>query len=419
MLIEFSVKNFLSFRNRQTLSLMRAKGDELIAPNTFDALGRISLLRSAVIYGPNAGGKTNFLLALQTMQRIVLDSATESRAGDNLPVNPFRLSSTTRKQPCEFEVIFIADDVRYQYGFATTTDQIVEEWLLAFPKGRTQQWLLRRWNETNNQYDWHLGNSLTGEKRLWKKSTRNNVLFLSTAVQLNSEQLRPVYTWFRKTLRMANMEGWSSNFSAALCEEDEHKKVQVMDYLRAADVGVHDVAVEKKQFDYDDLPNDMPDQEREKIKGRTFMAIMTSHVDEEGNTVRFDMHNESHGTQKIFSLAGPWIDSLEEGYIVIIDELNVGLHPYLTKFLVQLFNSSKFNPNNAQLIFTTHETSILTQDLFRRDQIWFCEKSKDRASKMVPLTDFSPRKGRENMEQAYLSGRYAAVPYITPLHKSS
>lgn len=418
MLIQLSVENFLSFRTRQTLSLVRASGDELMASNTFDAPGEMNLLRSAVIYGPNAGGKTNLLVALQAMQEIVLQSATESQTGDSLPVTPFRLSQATRQKPCEFEVIFIADGVRYQYGFAATDDRIVEEWLLAFPRGRQQRWLSRQWNAANNAYDWQLGNSLAGAKQLWKKSTRDNALFLSTAVQLNSEQLRPIYTWFRETLRMANLGGWSRSFSASLCKKGESERSRIMDYLRAADVGIHDVAVEEKQYESEDLPDSMSEPLKEEIKGRSYLKITTSHVDAEGSTVHFDFDDESHGTRRIFALAGPWIDSLNNGRIVIIDELDVALHPHLTEFLVRLFNNSTINAKNAQLIFTTHDTSILNQDVFRRDQIWFCEKGEDHASTIYPLTDFSPRKGRENLERAYLSGRYGAVPYTTPLRPS-
>lgn len=420
-MIEFSVKNFLSFRDRQTLSLVMAKGNELQTSNTFktDVLKKVDLLRSAAIYGSNAGGKSNFLMALQTMKEIVLESATELKHGDNMPVVPFRLSQTTRQKPSEFEVIFIVDKIRYQYGFAVTVDRIIEEWLLAFPKGRPQQWLWRTWNEADHRYDWQLGNSLAGEKDLWKKTTRENALFLSTAIQLNSEQLRPVYDWFRRTLRTANIAGWTPAFSASLCEQNESEKRHIMDFLQAADLGIHDVAVKKKQFDYADLPGDMPTSLKETIghemKGKSFLEIEILHVDADGRVVNFDFADESHGTQKIFSLADPWIDALNNGYILFIDELHSGLHPHLLEFLVNLFNNSESNSKNAQLIFTTHETSILDQTLLRRDQIWFCEKDDENASKIYPLTDFRPRKGRENLEKSYLSGRYGGLPYVRPL----
>jgi len=421
MLIQFSVTNFRSFRDRQTLSLVMAKGDELLGSNTFqsDVLGKASLLRSAVIYGPNAGGKSNFLLALQSMVEIVLESATELQRGDNLPVTPFRLNQATRQEPSEFEVIFIADRVRYQYGFVATADRIHEEWLLAFPKGRSQHWFGRSWNESDRNYDWEFGNRLTGEKQLWQKSTRENALFLSMAVQLNSEQLRPVYDWFKRTVRTTGIVDWSPVFSASLCEDIAGGKPRIMDFLRAADLGIQDVIVEKKQFDFSDLPKDMPGSIRRELKGKQFLEIKMSHRDIEGKVENFDFEDESDGTQKLFALAGPWIDSLNNGYILFIDELHDNLHPHLVKFLVKLFNDSEINSKNAQLVFTTHETSILNQKLFRRDQVWFCEKDEDHSSKLYPLTDFSPRKGRENLELSYLSGRYGALPYVRSLSRNS
>lgn len=421
MLIEFNVANFRSLRDRQTFSLVKARGDELADSNAFtkQAFNEFELLRSAAIYGPNAGGKSNFLEAMRAMQEIVLESATTMKRGDQLPVAPFRLSETTSKIPSEFEIFFIVDEVRYQYGFSATKERVHEEWLLAYPKGRPQRWFGRDWNEKSQTYDWELGANLVGEKQLWQKSTRENALFLSTAVQLNSAQLQPVYDWFKNTLRMANVAGWSPGFSAQLCETGD--KDQVMDFLHAADMDIDDILVEKKLFDRTILPDDMPDQVKEeilgKLKDKHLLQIKTVHKDGEGNPVTFDMDEESDGTQKLFSFAGPWIDSLENGYVMIIDELHDNLHPRLVQFLVQLFHSAETNPKNAQLVFTTHETSILNQEVFRRDQIWFCEKDKQQATSIYPLSDFSPRKGRENLELAYLSGRYGALPYIRPLMK--
>lgn len=421
MLIEFSVANFRSLFERQTFSLTKAKGDELAASNTFkvQAANQYELLRSAVLYGPNAGGKSNFLLAINTMKRIVVESAATQQRGDKLPVTPFRLSSTARNAPSEFEVMFTVDQVRYQYGFTATAERIHEEWLLAYPKGRPQRWFGRDWNEDKQHYDWELGSNLTGEKQLWQKSTRDNALFLSTAVQLNSEQLQPIYDWFKTTLRLANVGGWSPGFSAKLCEKDE--KAQVMDFLHAADLNIEDIIVEKRPFDPDVLPDDMSDTVKEAISGdlkdKQLLKIKTVHKDVDGKNVVFDFKDESDGTQKLFSFAGPWIDSLAHGNVLFIDELHDNLHPRLVQFLVQLFHSNETNPKNAQLVFTTHETSILNQEVFRRDQIWFCEKDKQQATIVYPLTDFSPRKGRENLELAYLSGRYGALPYVRPLRK--
>lgn len=421
MLIEFSVANFRSLQERQTLSLVKAKGDELVETNTFKAVAanKFELLRSAAIYGPNASGKSNFLLALRAMKKIVLESATSQQRGDKLPVTPFRLSKAMIDAPSEFEVIFIVDQVRYQYGFSTTEERIHEEWLLAYPKGRPQRWFGRDWNEEKQAYDWEMGSNLMGEKQLWQKSTRDNALFLSTAVQLNSQQLQPIYDWFNTTLRLANLGGWGPGFSASLCEKEE--KAQIMDFLRAADLNIEDILIEREPFDIKSLPDDMPDHVKkafaDELKGKQLIDIKTIHKSVEGSNVTFDFEEESDGTQKLFSFAGPWIDCLANGYVLFIDELHDNLHPRLVQFLVQLFHSSETNPKNAQLVFTTHETSILNQDVFRRDQIWFCEKNENQATIFYPLTDFSPRKGRENLELSYLSGRYGALPYVRPIRR--
>lgn len=421
MLVEFSVANFRSLRERQTFSLAKATGNELVDTNTFtvQAANEFELLRSAAIYGPNAGGKSNFLLALRVMKQIVLESATVQQRGDKLPVVPFRLSQVTLQAPSEFEVTFIVDQVRYQYGFSATAERIHEEWLLAYPKGKPQRWLGRDWNESTQSYDWTLGSNLTGEKQLWQKSTRDNALFLSTAVQLNSQQLQPIYDWFKTTLRMTNVRGWAPDYSVSLCEKSE--KTLVLDFLRAADLNIEDIVVTKEPFDPSALPDEMPEHVKqlltEEMKGKQIADIKTIHKTAEGEEVSFDFDDESDGTRKLFSFAGPWIDSLANGYVLFIDELHDNLHPRLVQFLVQLFHSNETNPKNAQLVFTTHETSILNQDVFRRDQIWFCEKDEQQATIVYPLTDFSPRKGRENLELAYLSGRYGALPYVRPLRK--
>lgn len=421
MLIEFSVANYRSLRDNQTFSLVKAKGNELVETNSFTtvAANKFELLRSAAIYGPNAGGKSNFLRAMQAMKKIVLESATSLQRGDKLPVTPFRLSKETSRAPSEFEAIFIVNQVRYQYGFSATQERIHEEWLLAYPKGQPQRWLDRTWNDKTQRYDWKLGNNLTGEKQLWQKSTRDNALFLSTAVQLNSEQLQPIYDWFNNTLRMTNVAGWSPGYSASLCQKSE--KTQIMDFLRAADLNIEDIVVKTDPFDTKTLPDDMPAHVKsllaEELKDKELVDIKTIHKTSEGEEVAFDFEDESDGTQKLFAFAGPWIDTLANGNVLFIDELHDNLHPSLVRFLVQLFHDDETNPKNAQLVFTTHETSILNQEVFRRDQIWFCEKDDRQATTVYPLTDFRPRKGRENLELAYLSGRYGALPYIRPLRK--
>lgn len=422
MLIQFKVANYRSIRDEQTLSLVMGSGSELKHTNAFtpDAPATLPLLRSAAIYGPNAAGKSNVVKALTTMRWLVTRSASGHQSGDELEVTPFRLDDTSSQAPSEFEATFVAEGVRYQYGFAALRERVVEEWLLAFPNGRPQRWFGRQWDEEKQTYAWEMGSSLTGQKQLWLESTRSNALFLSTAVQLNSQQLQPVFNWFKSTLRMATVSGWGPNFTASQCSKSDHK-ARILDFLRAADLDIQDVRVEAEKFSAKHFPDAMPDELKKKIlddmKDKDFYDIKTLHATASGKLIEFDFDEESDGTQKLFAFAGPWLDVLANGYVLFVDELHDNLHPGIVRFLVQLFHDPDSNPNNAQLIFTTHETSILNQEVFRRDQIWFCEKDEAQATTLFPLTDFSPRKDRENLEAAYLDGRYGALPYVRPLKK--
>ena len=419
MIIEFAVENFRSIKTKQTFSLTQSNSDEL-AGNTFDpnVLSASPLLRSAAIYGANAAGKSNFIKAIKVMKDIVANSAKNNQRGDKLPTTHFKLCESSIGKPTEFEVVFIAEGVKYQYGFSACSERVMEEWLYAFPKSRPQRWFIRAFDETKNEYVWDFSSFFVGKKQTWKESTRDNSLFLSTAVMLNSEQLKPVYDWFTKTLKVAGIDGWGAGYTADFCSKEEGKK-DVLKFLNATDLDINDLKLESKKLDSAFLPDDMPSELKEQLlkdlEGTEFIDIKTVHKTAQGKEVLFELDDESDGTRKIFSFAGPWIDTLRNGKVLFIDELHDSLHPHIVKFLVELFHSKKTNPNNAQLIFTTHETSILDQNIFRRDQIWFCKKETDQSTKIYPLSDFSPRKGAENLEKAYLSGRYSALPVVSTL----
>ena len=416
MLMDFKVGNWRSIYEVQTLALVAAKRSELVSGCTFEpgAPATSSLLHSAAIYGANAAGKSNLLRGLRAMKRIVLQSA-KWQHGDLVPVVPFLLGAASEKAPTEFEVTFVSEGVRYQYGFTASVERVHEEWLYAYPHGRAQKWLGRAWDENAAQYQWERCAALVGQKQLWQESTRQNALFLSTAVQLNCKQLLPVYDWFKKTLRMANVAGWDPNFTASQCKEDGLRQ-QILAFLKAADLDILNVMVEPEKMSEKHLPPDMPVGLKSallaEMTDNEVFEIKTVHQALDGRNVVFDLKDESDGTQKFFAFAGPWLDALKNGYVLVIDELHDNLHPKMVAFLVELFHSNKTNPKNAQLIFTTHETSILNQGVFRRDQIWFCEKDTAQATRLYPLTDFSPRKGREDLEASYLAGRYGALPFL-------
>ncbi|MBL6987626.1 MAG: AAA family ATPase [Methylobacter sp.] len=421
MIIEFSVKNFRSIKEQQTLSLVKGKGDEMAEMNSFtpDAKSSVPLLHSCAIYGANASGKSNIIKAIDTMRKIVIGSARDTQRGDDLPVEPFLFSEESKNQPTEFEIFFIAKGVRYQYGFSLTQKRIHEEWLFAYPEGRSQCWLSRVFIAETQSYDWKPCPYLKGRKKLWQEATRSNALFLSTAIHLNSEQLRPIYDWFTDFFHVIPNAHVHHGFTASLCKKDEYKQ-KVMRFLKSADLDIQDFIMESAVLDREkvkfpaDIPDALKDKLLEELKDE-IVNIKTVHRSDQGQVVYLDMDDESDGTQKLFAFAGPIIDVLENGYVLFVDELHNHLHPKMVFFLVALFHNPKTNPKNAQLIFTTHETSILNQEIFRRDQIWFCEKDDNQCTVLYPLSDFSPRKGAENLERNYLAGRYGALPYIRSL----
>ena len=420
MLIEFSVKNFRSIKERQTLSLVSSNSNELRATNTMPVLnGKQALVRSAVIYGPNASGKTNIFKALKAMEEIVLHSAQQQR-GDELPITPYLFDSATRELPTEFEVMLISDGIRYQYGFAATRQRIVEEWLFAYPKGRAQSWIDRKYDPDSDKYVWGKTEKLIGPKQLWQSATRSNSLFLSTAIQLNNSQLQPIFDWFGSVVRFLGIGKISPMFTIEYSSTAKGKR-DVLDLLQNADFAIQDVEIKRERFRPEHLPNNgseiVPQEILEILKDAERIDTQTLHLGHEGESFILDMEEESDGTQKFFALAGPWLDILKHGWVVVVDELNDNLHPLLVKHLIQMFHDTRLNHKNAQLIFTTHETSILSQEVFRRDQVWFTEKDEYNATTLYPLSDFSPRKGVENLEKSYLQGRYGALPYFRDIRQ--
>ena len=415
MLIEFRLSNFMSFRESAKLSMVKAAGDELAETNTFSpaAPSTPDLLCSTAVYGPNASGKSNLVHALRVMRRLVLRSVEEGQKGKPIPVIPFRLDATSRNRPSEFEIVFVSEGVRYQYGFAATSERILEEWLVAYPKGRPQRLIERRYDEASDSDEWGGMAKLTGAKKVWQDATRSNALFLSTAIHLNNRQLAPVFEWFWKVLHIVGPDGLPPVYSMTACEEAEGRR-KILAFLDAADIHIDDIEIKENKVDAKHFPPEVLDTLRHDKEDQyvTVKSPLALHRLENGETESFEWGEESDGTKKLFEFAGPMQEALERGYVVVVDELNNHLHPLLAEYLVQLFHSPERNAANAQLLLTTHDTSLLDQRLLRRDQVWFCRQDRKRGTHLYPLLDHSPRKGSENLAHGYLSGRYGATPYI-------
>ncbi|HED7664192.1 TPA: ATP-binding protein [Campylobacter jejuni] len=417
MLIEFRVENFLSIQDEQVLSMVASTDNTFLTSHTNNDK-KLKLLKSSVLYGANASGKSNIIKALAIMKKIVISSANGQR-GDKLPIIPFLLGNEDNKST-KFEIIFIQNDTKYQYGFILNSEKILEEWLLVFGESnRAQKWFERIYNEKEEKYNYSFGAKFLGSKQLWENSTRDNALFLSVAIQLNNEQLKPVFDFFLKYIRVTCTDSWNDGQEVTIdiLRQDKQK---IISYLKRADLDIEDIVVEETELNKTNLMQENIPQEIKQMmqtdleKGARLKKtdIKTIHTNQQGKQILFDMLElESQGTQKFFKLIGPWVEALEQGYTIVVDELNTHLHPLMTKFLVNLFHNEDLNKSNAQLIFTTHDTSILNQDVFRRDQIWFCEK-QNKATKLYPLSDFKVRKDKTNLENDYLLGRFGALPYF-------
>ena len=423
MLLEFSVTNYRSIRNTQTLRMAASNYDKgLQETNCFNAgvNGLPKLLRTAVVYGPNAAGKSNLFRALHFMQNFVLKSHSHQE-GQTINAAPFALDSRTKKEPSEFEIFFVQDDVRYQYGFTVNRVRVTKEWLLAFPAGKAQRWFEREYNAKTNEDRWYFGSKFTGRRQIWQEATRKNALFLSTAIQLNNEQLKPVFGWFQDRLA-AILPGAQINLQLSIdqCASEEGTQ-HIMAFMNSADISISGITVKKipiPPMKPEMLPPDMPQPLKEQVmrdmQRKEIPDIRFLHKTNSGEAVPFHFGDESDGTKKLFAYAGPWLDVLAKGRILFIDELDTSLHPLMVRFLIGLVQNPEINKHNAQLIFTTHDTSVLDTELFRRDQIWFVEKDHEQASRLYPLSDFKPRKG-EALEKGYLNGRYGALPFIGEL----
>lgn len=419
MLLEFRVRNYRSIRDEQVLSLVASVDKKLASTNVADtglkAPGRV--VRVAAVYGANASGKSNLLQALSFMRALVAESATVIQLGQTFNVQPFRLDTKVSTQPSEFEVTFVEEGVRYQYGFSLTPERIVDEWLLVYRARKPQKWFSRTTNTKTGVTTYDFSSHLTGPRKLWQDSTRPNALFLSTAAQLNSELLRPVFTSIvEKISHIPAGQSPLLEFTNKWLKDAAEKK-SIRDFLLYADISISDIVAVPRKGIFQHITFSATG-EPAKVSREEQEMLMPQFVHEtKRGSARFELHEESMGTQRLYLLAGPVLEVLRNGRALIVDELDSSLHTLLVRRLIGMFQNPKLNPHGAQLIFSTHDTSLLDQTLFRRDQIWFTEKDSSQATKLYPLSDFSPR-NKEALERGYLAGRYGAVPFFDGTEKA-
>ncbi|OLB14683.1 MAG: hypothetical protein AUH10_03585 [Gammaproteobacteria bacterium 13_2_20CM_66_19] len=420
MFVEFSLRNFRSLRDERTLSMVSSTDRSHLATHTIETGVRSvpRLNRAGVVYGANASGKSNLIFALVTMRNLVLHSTSMLDAARAEQYTPYRLERSSAGDPTEFEVVVLLDGIRYQYGFSYDAQRIRDEWLIVYKTGKGQSWFDRRWNDAKGEHEWAPFSSyFTGSKETWRQATRSGALFLTTAIQLNNEQLKPLWNWFTDGLVIVNWTGALGIGQTLQRLDDPAFKARALGLLRSADLHIADIEVETvpghqvafkleagKAPELSTSPQDLP-------------VVKFVHKLEGEDPVAFDGRFESAGTQRLLSYIGPILDALEGGKLLVVDEFDSSLHPMVVRFVLSLFHDPEVSRHGAQLWMTTHDTSLLDTELLRRDQVWFMDKDERQASRLSPLTDFSPRKG-EALEKGYLRARYGGVPFIsrTNLH---
>jgi uncharacterized protein len=420
MIVQFTVGNFLSFNQKRTLSL-EAKGISELKSNiaTFKSE---KILRSAVIYGANSSGKSNLIKALERMRDVVLTSVRLNDS-DELDYSPFLLSIEAENQPTFFEVIFWQDSIRYRYGFEYNLTQIVNEWLFAGKSERGEKPLFIRTEEgigVDTKFKEGEGN---------EPKTNNNRLFISLVAQLGGDTSKKILEFFKEYNVLSGLEHNDyTGFTMRMLHKNLSGSNESLELYQKLKLGFQDIKAIESDFNPLAIPEDMQDKLKAKLlkefTGKRGVSLKTVHnkYDKKGKIIDLVLldkeKNESEGTNKIIDLSGPIFDTLKLGKALIIDELDAKLHPLITIRIVELFNSPESNPNNAQLIFATHDTNLLGEELFRRDQIWFTEKDEQEQTDLYSLYDFNLPDGSKvrndsNLEKNYIRGRYGAIPFIT------
>lgn len=418
MLVEFRVTNFRSIRDEQCLSFV-ASSDKLHEDSHCLETGRPGvprLLRSAVIYGANASGKSNFIFALMTMQQLVLNSTRLLETQFREQFTPFLLDSDSRQSPTQFEITVVLGELRYQYGFNFDNERIRGEWLLVYHTSKAQRWFEYHYDEEKGQNDWqpfsvHFKGEKKGQRELWKANTGIRSLFLTQAVQSNSIQLQPLFNWFANDLIVFPAQSAFNLLPTLQRLDDPLYKEWVLRLMNAADIHISDIRVEKRkgqQLEFRLEPGKVP--ELHSFDGE-MPVIEFGHKTGEGQEQWFDARFESFGTLRLLGYAAPLLDALENGKLIVVDEFDTSLHPLLTRYIMRILHSPALSTKGAQMWMTTHDTSLLDPSLLRRDQVWFVEKKKDQSTGLYALMEFSPRKN-EAIERGYLQGRYGAIPFL-------
>ncbi len=398
MLINFTVGNFRSFKEKKTLSMEASSITEL--KERVITKGKHKLLPSAVIYGANSSGKSNFIEAIQRFKMLIFISTKLSSASP-LNIEPFLLNPNKEKEPSYFEIELFIDNDIYRYGFTVDNKKVYEEWLYEKKDGKGKERCLFIRTEEGIGVEKYFEEGVGLEDK-----TRDNALFLCVVDSFNGNTAKKIVFAFARLLCISGIDhDYCYDMTNSICDISNNLRDEINNLLHVFDLG------------FDDFLIPANDELAKKIKAYTIHNKYDDNGGVIGN-IQFNMRdNESSGTKKLFDLIAIIYTAIHFGDTLVVDELDAKLHPILTRKIISLFNDPESNPKNAQLIFATHDTNLLSTKIFRRDQIWFTEKDKTEATDLYSLVEFKEPDGTKvrkdsTLEKDYINGRYGAIPYI-------
>lgn len=416
MIIEFSVSNFKSIKEEQTLSMVAEKLHRQ-RENTFLPEGQkdMHLLKSAVIYGANASGKSNIIKAFSFFLQLVLHS-TDQKIGEAIKwYQPFRLARDFLRQPTTFRIQFIGPHrIPYHYEVEFNAREMISEQLDFFPKGYRANLFSRSGSNIK------LGKQFE-DKRINRRILPNH-LFLTSAANNGHAQMGQVYLYFKTisvwdTAAKHQIKLYREYIERLMADRrQEHFRQRLNHLIRVSDTKIDGISVVQLSPADFQFPDAIPPPVRQQfVQQNRFRTSAVHKVYENGKavgTALFPLSDESEGTQILFTLGGLLLKKLESGGIVFIDQLEDSLHPMLCRFLIKLFHHTKSNSRNAQIIVATHETTLLDRKLLRKDQIWITEKTKTGETELFSISDFEDLAGDIPFEKWYMSGKFGGHPNI-------
>ncbi|MFA9391264.1 MAG: ATP/GTP-binding protein [Prolixibacteraceae bacterium] len=414
MIIEFSVKNYRSIKDLQTLSMVAApiksKYPELDVNNVIKVSDKLSLLKSVAIYGANGSGKSNLVKAAQSMLIFIRDSFKNEKIGKQI-IEPFALNIETPNQSTFFQLIFILDNVRYRYGFEVFQNEVKSEWLFGTPEKSEIHYFKRESSSIKiNEIKFSEGKGL-------QSKTSDTNLFLNVVKAFNGKLSKQIFEYLTENIAVSiGVNDLYFRNATIPIMQNEYPKKRMLSLLNLADVGIQDVIYKK-------IPSELihtvdgfyftPEEE-------TISSVRKFYNNDEEEALSCIWNiekNESDGTQKFFNYSGVIINVLGNGGTLVLDEFDARLHPMLTKKIVEMFNSPTINKNGAQLVFVTHDTNLLDNSLLRRDQIYFTEKNKMQETVLYSLADFKGVRNDASYEKDYINGKYGAIPFLGNFEK--